>query len=248
MEKQSNKYFEWLNGLYDVSALITTIGENQRNPIPNILYMLSKPINQKLLEIENYLIKKYKSNFGTTSGVVLDVGVGCGMIAGEFAKYGYTVHGVDVDTFSLIASTIYIRYMLQKPYLVLMGDVNDENVMLPIGLYDAISCTSTLEHLKNDRDVLKKLHLALRDDGFGIISIPLDEDITPEPPREIETLGRKYKVYPHIRSYTRENFLKMMDDVGFTILEEHIVTGSGGDIDRRMYKVLVMVCRKKLIG
>lgn len=179
-----------------------------------------------------------------TGGVALDAGVGYGASAGELAKAGLTVHGVDIDPVALKMSTVYVTHMLQKPYLAYFGDLN--TLELPEWFYEVVSCTETLEHILEDDKVIKKLYNALRYRGIAIISVPigsisLGEELVDA--RRVEFMGKEYDIYGHIREYDVEEFLQKMRDAGFRIVETSIVKGTGGS-DPRHYTILA-VCATK---
>ena len=198
---------------------------------------ISRPINRRV----NIVINEYIRKHTDCRGLALDAGVGYGASAGELAKLGFTVHGVDIDPFAFMASTVYIGYLLQKPYLVFHGDLNQ--VELPKWFYDVITCTETLEHILEDDKVIKKLHDALRHDGIGIFAVPLGDFFDPHPHRKIEFLGENYELYGHIREYKEEEFLKKLEQAGFRIIERTVVKGDGGD-DPKEYEILI-VCAIK---
>ena len=170
MSKEKIAVYEITNGLFDVTHMAPIWAKGNIHEIASSTFMMmKKPINQITIQIEKYLIKKYLGN----SGLALDVGVGFGLTGGELAKAGYSVHGIDADPFGIVASTLYIKYLLYRPFVIFFGDINVASI--PTGIYDVITCTETLEHLTNDKDVIKKIYDGVISGGHAMFAVPIGD-------------------------------------------------------------------------
>ena len=91
--------------------------------------------------------------------------IGCGK--GEFLKLAmehFDVEGMDISEYAFI----YLKGILGKR----IHKANIENAVLKPGNYDVIAVFNLLEHLKDPRKVIKKLHKGLKQGGIIIGSVP----------------------------------------------------------------------------
>src|SRR3989344_3108313 len=91
--------------------------------------------------------------------------IGCGK--GEFLKLAmehFDVEGMDISEYAFS----YLKGILGKR----ICKANIENADLNPGKYDVIAVFNLLEHLKDPRKVIKKLHKGLKKGGIVIGSVP----------------------------------------------------------------------------
>ena len=99
-------------------------------------------------------------------------------------------------------------------------DVQDMKEIMD-GQFDIIVCFHVLEHVQDDRKALHELHRILSENGLGIFLVPIDllqEEIDEEwGCSEAENI-RRFGQADHVRKYSKNGFVRRMQDVGFKVL------------------------------
>lgn len=100
-------------------------------------------------------------------------------------------------------------------------------------VYDIFICSHVLEHVANDKKALSELFRILKPGGFGILMVPIilkieqiDEDPTI---LEAETRWRRFGQDDHVRLYSKEGFIKRVQEAGF-IVKQYGVEYFGKDV------------------
>ncbi len=173
------------------------------------------PINglrNRARRILPYITDRYKS--------VLDAGCGQGIMTFEIARHlkGGSITGFDIDETLLernerIAGRIgadRCRFEFQD---ITRMDIEDR--------FDLILSVDNLEHIENDKDLLRRFHRALTDDGEVLIHVP--------------GYFRRWKLFGwavnfdvdgHVRpGYTRDQITEKVCDAGFEIIEAYYTYG-----------------------
>lgn len=97
---------------------------------------------------------------------VLDVGCGAGQLGQALkTRQNCTVYGVEINEAAAERAGVYLDR-------VWTGDIESIDLDLPANSVDVIVCGDILEHLREPRDVLRRLSGYLRQDGRLIASIP----------------------------------------------------------------------------
>ncbi len=97
------------------------------------------------------------------SGSLLEIGCGEGNFLKAAEEY-FMVQGVDISEYAVNKA----RQILGKK--IVQKDI--ENTSLPTQHFDAMAAFNVLEHLRKPANVIQKLHLALKDGGVLIGSVP----------------------------------------------------------------------------
>ncbi len=145
---------------------------------------------------------------------LLDVGCGTGRHLLELSRYPGCFVGLDMSHQELRA----LNYMLlltqrERPVVANINAVLGDGERLPFadGLFDAVICTETLEHVPDDRSVLRELLRVLRRGGTLVISVP-DEHSE----RLLWRLSPRYRNTPggHVRIYRRQEIARLLRESG----------------------------------
>lgn len=136
---------------------------------------------------------------------ILDAGCGTGHLTLELLRENYDVTAVDYSD-ELVSFAKKTISDAQYPAQVFSSDlttINEKN--LP--LFDTIVCLDVIEHIKRDDVALKNLHDLLKTDGTLIISVPALQSM----------YGERDKKIGHYRRYDKKEFIKRIEDAGFTL-------------------------------
>ncbi len=145
---------------------------------------------------------------------VLDVGCGTGRHLLELSRYPGRFVGLDMDHEDLRK----FNYLLlltnkERPVVAQISAVEGDGERLPFadGLFDCVICTETLEHVPDDRAVVRELVRVLRRGGTLVISVP-DEHSE----RLLWKVSPRYRNTPggHVRIYRRQQIAKLLRDNG----------------------------------
>ena len=141
---------------------------------------------------------------------LLDVGCGTGRHLLELSRYPGCLVGLDVARDDLRV----LRYMLlltarERPLVAEIEAIQGDGERLPFAddLFDVVICTETLEHVPDDRAVLRELVRVLRRGGVLVVSVP-DEYSE----RLLWRLSPRYRSHPggHVRIYRRKDITTLL--------------------------------------
>ncbi|MBI1969865.1 class I SAM-dependent methyltransferase [Candidatus Woesearchaeota archaeon] len=137
-------------------------------------------------------------------GSVLEVGCGTGHLDLELLKRGHEVFATDGSR-KMIAYTKRTcrKYGKQLQTIVLPG--NQLNRIKQ--KFDNIISIDVLEHIENDRDVLKQMHALLKEHGRVIILVPTWKVL----------YGIRDKEMGHYRRYGKKELQNKLREAGFEI-------------------------------
>ncbi len=108
--------------------------------------------------------------------------------------------------------------------------------------FDAIFCSSVLEHITDDTTVMRKLYKGLRENGSLIVYVPTSEKrvlvtLKRSMERQLKENNEKYP-HQHVRYYSEEELVEKLEKTGFDILDSTITYGSFG---RLAYDIVTTV-------
>jgi len=147
---------------------------------------------------------------------VLELGCSSGYMGKVLWGKGCNVTGVELNPIAAEKRTRFYENMI-------VGDIEDPNTLNVIqGYFDVIMCISVLEHLKNPLNVLKRLPVFLKQEGYFLIALP---NIAHWSIRWHILRGRfDYEDYgildeTHLRFYTFHTAKKMIREVGLDVTD-----------------------------
>lgn len=141
------------------------------------------------------------------------------------------------------------EYNYEGTTKVIKADITD--IPFNSESFDVILCNHVLEHIPNDNKAMVELERVLKNDGWGILQVPIDynrektfEDSSITTPKEKE---EAYGHFDHERWYGKDYKNKLIN-VGFTV-HEHDYVGELGPIDMKKYGLMqdefVYYCTKQ---
>lgn len=142
----------------------------------------------------------------------LDIGCGVGSISLYLASKGKKVLGVDVSSKAL---KIADQAKKENRLLDLEFEKISAEEFNTSKRFDAVLLIEVIEHIKDDKRLLKKIYSFLKKDGHLLLTTPSSENI-------MYKLGF-YKEFDrkvgHIRRYAKKQLIKMLEDSGFEIIQ-----------------------------
>jgi len=163
---------------------------------------------RKFLIIEKLLLLKKGES-------VLDAGTGNGIYLQEFgSKFKIFGYGIDARKNRIETAKRINKYLARNDTFVTS---TLENVDLGKKKFDKIICLEVLEHIVDDKGVLKKLSKNLAKKGRFIISVPMKgTGLTKEQEQDPNFKPKKYE---HVRSgYTEEELQKLASDAELNVV------------------------------
>ncbi len=129
----------------------------------------------------NFIIEQAKSR----GGKVLEPGCGYGMLSLEMARNGLDVVGVDLSPKSI---EIANRYKAENPFTDTFGGLDYRcgdftEMEFPSESFDSVVFFRSLHHIANTKDVLSKVHRAMKPGANLLISEPVRAHFTEESAR-----------------------------------------------------------------
>jgi 2-polyprenyl-3-methyl-5-hydroxy-6-metoxy-1,4-benzoquinol methylase len=128
---------------------------------------------------------------------VLDVGCGSGLLSKTLAKKGYKVTAIDCDEKA-------IEIVKEKGIKGYVADINNWKTNEK---FDCIIFADVLEHIDDDRSLIKKVHSMLKPNGCFVINVPSYQFL----------FGAHDISLGHKRRYSDKDLRKKLVDSGFKI-------------------------------
>ena len=147
-------------------------------------------------------IVKYKSN-----GRLLDVGAGDGHLLKFAKRQGFQVWGVEPSP----------KAANKARKIVNAEIINDffENVQLSTNFFDVAVSIGTIEHLKNPKQVIEKMHQLLKTDGLLVLQTP---NIDSWQYRKQKEKWEQFTVPGHLFYFSPKTLSRLLKEIGFKIV------------------------------
>jgi len=164
---------------------------------------------------------KFTKYFRAGDIATLDIGCGNGAFSFAAANLGNRVIGIDFNKEKLKRCLEFRDYLKIKPDRCDFMVLNAYDLLSLQKQFDQVICFETLEHIKNDEEVLELIGKILKPGGVLHLCVPSAKrkPYYGEIISEIENGN-------HVRlGYTFENLEKMLRNFGFTILHRNTAVG-----------------------
>jgi len=141
---------------------------------------------------------------------LLDVGCGTGRHLLELSRYPGCFVGLDMARPDLrVLQYLLLLTARERALVAEVEAIQGDGERLPFAddLFDVVICTETLEHVPDDRAVLRELVRVLRRGGVLVVSVP-DEYSE----RLLWRLSPRYRSHPggHVRIYRRKDITTLL--------------------------------------
>jgi SAM-dependent methyltransferase len=99
--------------------------------------------------------------------------------------------------------------------------VNLTQIPFEQGIFDVLICSHVLEHVPDDQRAMREILRVLKPGGTAMLMVPLAHDGlgTEEAPsiNDPQEQERRFGQSDHVRIYSREDFIKRLENNGFTV-------------------------------
>jgi SAM-dependent methyltransferase len=129
---------------------------------------------------------------------ILEIGCGAGGMLGPLSRYG-KVTGIDV-------AHDYMRYCRQRGYTRVVAGSGYE-LPFPDRSFDLVALFDVIEHIPDDRRVLREAHRVLRPGGRVFVSVPAYQFL----------FSQNDRVAHHLRRYTSRSLRAALEAAGLQI-------------------------------
>lgn len=159
---------------------------------------------QNIFKKRYKIIQKYIHKSKT--GRVLEIGCSNGVFLDIFKNHGFETWGVEPSKTAIVAKRkghTISRTLFQK-------------TKLPKDYFDIVVLNHTLEHLKNPKQILKKVYRVLKRGGIVYIDVPNVGSLLSK------MMGKRWPYLlpdEHIWQFDKESLSKLVRSSGFKILE-----------------------------
>lgn len=145
---------------------------------------------------------------------VLDIGSGGGRDSRYFLQHGMKVTGIDF-------SEKMIHNAKEKAPEIEYIHMDFESITFPENYFDGVWANASLHHIPKSHIemVLKSIYKILKKDAVLFIII---KHGTFDGLREMDKFGKK--VVRHFSFYLPEEFIRLLESVGFTVIENYLTT------------------------
>ncbi|MGL1889339.1 MAG: methyltransferase domain-containing protein [Reichenbachiella sp.] len=132
----------------------------------------------------------------------------------DFAPSNALTHVVKKNITNYRSTDLYMTSVDDNVDITNMNIYSDQQ-------FDFILCSHILEHVQDDMKAMSELFRILKNDGEGIILVPIslhmEEDYENKNVTTDEDRWKHFGQDDHVRQYSKKGFLKKLRNVGFTV-------------------------------
>lgn len=145
---------------------------------------------------------------------VLDFGCGVGTISFYLANKGGKVLGIDISNLGIQAARAGAKKLRLKNNVEFVQKPT-KNLRLKRNNFDVVICSEVIEHVPDDLNLIREFYKVLKSEGILILSTP-----SKNAPLYQWGLATNFdKKVGHLRRYTANELKKMLNLVGFKVLD-----------------------------
>ncbi|EIM63804.1 class I SAM-dependent methyltransferase [Desulfobacter postgatei] len=160
-------------------------------------------------KIDNFIrFKKIKELFPDTTGTILDIGCGKGLLLKALEDINWKVHGIELSE----TSALYAKKKLNIKIATQMLDTCN----FPSNHFDLVTMFHSLEHMKEPKKILKEIHRVLSDDGILLIEVPKFDSLFSKLFKE---KWFHLDLPRHLYHFENFSIKKILKDSGFQIID-----------------------------
>lgn len=164
-------------------------------------------LSTTMRELRREQYTRFVEQCGLEGKSILEAGCGQGEFLSVWEEFPVRAFGIEHDP-------QLVRKAVEKGLSVSVGFADD--AQFPDGVYDAFCSFNFLEHQPDPRGMLRAIYHHLRDEAYGLITVPSFEYIL-----DMESY---YELIPdHIAYYTKETLTRLVELSGFEVMAHRVV-------------------------
>jgi len=143
----------------------------------------------------------------------------------------------------------YINYITADlaPYALLQMDLT--NISIQDEIFDIIYISHVFEHIVDDRKAMQEVFRVLKKNGWAILQVPINSEITFEDPSITNPKEREhfFGQSDHVRIYGLD-YYNRLSEVGFTIRRQRLILQENPNIVKKLVISAdedIVLCTKK---
>lgn len=168
-----------------------------------------------MVELRRRQFRHFIGTYGLEGKKIIEAGCGQGEFLSVLAEFPVKAYGIECSD-ALVALARSRGLTVWKQFtewgVTVLKNPDGEGE----GPYDAFVSFNFLEHQPDPTDMLRCLYKNLTEDGLGLLTVPSFEYI-------LEHDGYYELIRDHIAYYTFDTLRFLLDQTGFTVLEEEVV-------------------------
>ncbi len=142
-------------------------------------------------------------------GKILDFGCGSGSLLMRIAKYGYKGEGIDLSQSAVAYARMKMkRSTMQNRIHFSVGSVKTLFKKTMRNKFDIVFSGETIEHIKNDQQVIKGLYAVLKKNGICAVSVPAH--------MKLWDINDDFS--SHFKRYEKKSFTQIFKNAGFSVV------------------------------
>ena len=207
------------------------IGREQRhrtrNPLIWIFTWLFGPIGIHSRIRAGHALKAIAQLELPEEAAILDAGSGRGLVLFLLAKHypRYRLHGIEIDPETVTSARAIAKHLQLSNLTFELGDL--KTCSIPTYAYDLVFSIDVLEHIVDDVAVLRRLHQALKPNGYLVLHLPLRH----QDQRRIFAAFRRHTIDDHVRDeYTWDEIRVKLEATGFQVKSLTYGFGPSGEL------------------
>jgi SAM-dependent methyltransferase len=158
-------------------------------------------------------ILKHCNDTFVKPGKVLDMGCGVGTLDFWLSNRHVKIDAIDISDSAIKQANISKAVLGTNN--IFFKCLDDKEIIVNPSYYDYCLCIEVFEHVEEDKVLMKKLYSSLKSGGVAIFSVPSIN----APLYKLNLLKDFDTSVGHLRRYSPDEFVSILESVGFKILK-----------------------------
>ncbi|MEK7095293.1 MAG: class I SAM-dependent methyltransferase [Patescibacteria group bacterium] len=171
---------------------------------------------KRVIDSNNFTYRKIIHNINSSinkKNKLLDYGCGVGTLTYYFSRIFKESTGVDVSEKAISIAKESVSDVDQSKSTIKFLTVKNFKIKANKNKYDLIICSEVIEHVSNDRELIKKIFMYLKKGGMLFLSTPSSQ----APLFRMGLLKKFDARVGHLRRYSQINLVNLIESEKFQI-------------------------------
>jgi len=146
----------------------------------------------------------------------------------------------------------YADLQMDLTSICFADEVFDVVLASHVEVFDVVLASHVLEHIVDDRKAMREISRVLKTDGWAILQVPINAEVTYEDPSIENPIERErvFGQFDHVRIYGKDYYDRLRE-AGFTVHREKLPTQLNQSTVHRLGLLQdeeIILCTKALTG